>query len=328
VNSAVSFEHIKKIIRNGRVFALTTHIYPDGDAIGSVIAFLHLLKSMGKRASAILPSPVPAMYRFLDGRGDLLVYRRKHDPLIGGADAFFILDSSTNDRLGPIYEVARRSGVRRVCIDHHPGNTVEAETKLVESSACSTAQLIYEFYLACRREIGRDAALALYAGIHTDTVSFNFLGANARTHEIAADLLRRGVDPKEAWLRMYGNDSPRLLKLAGMTLAGLRTTAGGRIAWLVIRESQWRRLRVSPPQTESITRYPLTLRGVGVIVLFCEEGKRHVRVSLRALDSTDVGEIARALGGGGHSSSAGVSLEETLPAAVRRIIKALVKGKA
>lgn len=327
MNPAVSLARIKKIIRDGTVFALTTHIYPDGDAIGSMIAYLRLLKSMKKRARAVIPSPVPPRYRFLDRKGDLLVYRKKYDPLIAGADALFILDSSTNDRLGPIYEVARRSGVRRVCIDHHPGNTVEAETKFVDIGACSTAQLIYELYLACGREIGRDAAIALYTGIHTDTVSFNFLGTTAHTHEIVADLLRRGVDPKEAWLRMYGNDSPRVLKLAGMTLKGLRTAARGRIAWVVIRESQWRRLRVNPFETESLTRYPLTARGVGVIALFCEEGKRQVRVSLRALDSTDVGEIARALGGGGHSTSAGVRLEEPLPQAVRRIIKALMRRK-
>ncbi|MCX6339567.1 MAG: bifunctional oligoribonuclease/PAP phosphatase NrnA [Candidatus Aureabacteria bacterium] len=322
-----SLARVKKIIRDGKVFALTTHIYPDGDAIGSTMAYLLLLKSMNKSAVAIIPSPAPLIYRFLDRRGDLLAYHKKYDPLIAGADALFILDSSTNDRLGPIYEVARRSGVRRVCIDHHPGNTVEAETKFVKIDACSTAQLIYELYLACGREIGRDAAIALYTGMHTDTVSFNFLGTTARTHEIVADLLRRGVDPKEAWLRMYGNDSPRLMKLAGITLEGLRTAAGGRIAWVVIRESQWRLLRVNPSETESITRYPLTLRGVGVIALFCEEGRRQVRVSMRALDRTDVGKIARALGGGGHSTSAGVRMQEPLPKVVRKIIKALMRRK-
>jgi len=325
MNPAPSLARVRKVIDNGTVFVLTTHIYPDGDAIGSTVAHLRLLRSMKKRAVAIIPSPIPPIYRFLDRKGDLLVYRRKHDLLIAGADALFILDSSTNDRLGPIYEVARRSGVRRVCIDHHPGNTVEAEVTLVEVNACSTAQLIYELYLACGCEIGRDAAIALYTGMHTDTVSFNFLGTTARTHEIVADLLSRGVDPKEVWLQIYGNDSPRLLKLAGITLAGLRTAAKGRIAWVVVREPQLRRLRVNPSETESFTRYPLTIKGVGVIALFCEEGKRQVRVSLRALDSTDVGKIARALGGGGHSTSAGVRMEEPLPRVVRKIIKALMR---
>ncbi len=327
MNPALSFARVRKIIDNGKVFVLTTHIFPDGDAIGSTVAYLLLLRSMKKRAVAVIPSPLPPIYRFLDRNGDLLVYRKKHDRLIEGADALFILDSSTNDRLGPIYEVARRSGVRRVCIDHHPGNTVDAEVKLVHVDACSTAQMIYELYLACGCEIGRDAAIAIYSGIHTDTVSFNFLGTTARTHEIVADLLSRGIDPKEAWLQIYGNDSPRLLKLAGMTLAGLRTAGGGRIAWVVVRKAQLGRLRVNPAETESFTRYPLTIKGVGVIVLFCEEGERQVRVSLRALDNTDVGEFARALGGGGHSTSAGVRMEEPLQIVVRKIIRALVRRK-
>ncbi|MEJ2744941.1 MAG: bifunctional oligoribonuclease/PAP phosphatase NrnA, partial [bacterium] len=308
-----SLASVKKVIDNGKAFVITTHIHPDGDAIGSTIAYLHLLRSMKKRVAAVIPSPAPPRYRFLYKRGDLLVYRKRHDSLIAKADALFILDSSTNDRLGPIYDVARRSGIKRVCIDHHPCNAVEAEIKWVEVDACSTAQLMYELYLGYGRVIGRDVALALYAGIHTDTVSFNFLGATARTHEIVADLLSRGVDPKRAWLKIYGHDSPNLLRLAGTALAGLRMSDSGRIAWLAVNEAAMRRLRITPAETESLTQYPLTMKNVAVIVLFCEAGKRRVRVSLRALDKTDVGKIARSLGGGGHSTSAGVTLDESLP---------------
>jgi phosphoesterase RecJ-like protein len=322
-----SLADVKKIIDTGKAFVLTTHIYPDGDAIGSTMAYLHLLRSMKKRVAAVIPSPMPPRYRFLDKKGDLLVYRKKYDSLITKADALFILDSSTNDRLGPIYDVARRSGIKRACIDHHPDNTVEAETKWVEAGACSTAQLIYELYLACGREIGRDVALALYTGMHADTVSFNFLGTTARTHEIVADLLSCGVDPKEAWVKIYGHDSPGLLRLAGATLQGLRMSDGGRIAWMVVRESEMRRLRVTPSETELFTRYPLTIENVGVVLLFCEEGVKSVRVSLRALDKTDVGKIARSLGGGGHRTSAGVELEEPLPVVIRKVIRKLTATK-
>ena len=323
----MSLADVKKVIDRGKAFVLTTHIHPDGDAIGSTMAYLHLLRSMKKSATAIIPSPIPSRYHFLDKKGDLLAYRWKYDSLMARADALFIIDSSTNDRLGPIYEVARRSGIRRVCIDHHPGNVVDAEIKWVEVDACSTSLLIYELYLACGREIGREAALALYTGMHTDTVSFNFLGTNARTHEIVADLLRRGVDPKEAWVKIYGNDSPNLLKLVGTALAGLRMSDGGRIAWIVVKSAQMRRLRVAPSGTESFTRYPLEIRNVGVVVLFCEEGERCVRVSLRALDKTDVGKIARSLGGGGHSTSAGVELREPLPKVIRKVLGELMVRK-
>jgi len=319
----VTLARVKKIIDTGKSFVLTTHIHPDGDAVGSTMACLHLLRSLKKRVAAVIPSPIPPRYRFLGKKGDLLFYCKRYDSLIAGADALLILDASTNDRLGPIYDVARRAGVRRVCIDHHPSNTVEAEAKWVDAGACSTAQLIYGLYLACGRKIGRDAALALYTGLHTDTVSFNFLGTSARTHEIVADLLKRGVDAKEAWVRIYGSDSPNLLRLAGAALAGLRMSDGGRIAYITVREAEMRRLRVAPHETESFTRHPLTIKNVGVVILFCEEGKRRVRVSLRALDKTDVGKIARSFGGGGHRTSAGVTLEEPLSRVIGKTIKAL-----
>lgn len=314
---------VRRIIDAGRHFVATSHLYPDGDSIGSTVAILRLLAAMGKRAAGIIPSPVPEAYRFLPGAGSLRAYRPGHDSLIAAADAVFLLDSSTNDRLGALDGATRRLGARRICIDHHPGNTVDAETRVVDARACSTAQLVYELYGACGIPVDRPAALALYAGIHTDTVSFNFLGTNAVTHEIAADLVRRGVDPKSAWLGLYGHDSPRLLRLAGLALAGLRTAARGRIAWITVRERHWRRLRVDPGETESFARYPLTIRGVGVIAVFCEEGRRRVRVSLRALDRTDVGEIARAFGGGGHRTSAGALILEPLDTVVRRIVGAL-----
>jgi bifunctional oligoribonuclease and PAP phosphatase NrnA len=314
---------VRAIIESGRAFVVTSHIYPDGDSIGSSVAFLRLLRAMGKKSAGIMPSPIPASYRFIPGAGSLRTYRSGLDSLIAAADAVFMLDASTNDRLGELDAATRRLGVRRVCIDHHPGNTVDAETMAVDAGACSTAQLIYELYGACGVGIGRAAALALYTGIHTDTVSFNFLGTNAVTHEIAADLLRRGVDPKSAWLRMYGHDSPRLLKLAGLTLAGLQTTARGRIAWMEVRERHWRRLGVDPRETESFTRYPLTIRGVGVIAVFCEEGRARIRLSLRALDRTDVGTIARSFGGGGHRTSAGALVLAPLNTVVRGVIGAL-----
>lgn len=319
---------VQRIIEGGERFVVTSHVYPDGDSIGSTLALLGLLASMGKKAEGILPCPVPRVYLYLAGAGGLRAYRPRDDSVIAAADAVFMLDASTNDRLGALDAATRRLGARRVCIDHHPGNSVDAETRAIDPRACSTAQLIYELYAACGRRIDRRAALALYTGIHTDTVSFNFLGTDAVTHEIAADLLRKGVDPKSAWLDIYGHDSPRLLRLAGLTLAGLRTAARGRIAWMAVRERHWRRLRVDPRETESFARYPLTIGGVGVIAVFCEEGKERVRVSLRALDRTDVGAIARSFGGGGHRTSAGVLMLASLAVATRRVIGALRRAAA
>ena len=318
---------IRGIIDAGRRFGVTSHVYPDGDAIGSTLAMLRLLRAMGRSATGVMPSPVPDTYRFLPGAQALRSYRPVHDAVLGAADALFVLDASTNDRLGALDEASRRLRVPRVCIDHHPGNTVDAETRLVDTGACSTAQLIYELYEACGQTIDRSSALALYTGIHTDTVSFNFLGTDAVTHEIAAVLLRQGVDPKSAWLKIYGNESPALLRLAGATLSGLQTAAGGRIAWMAIRERDWRRLRVDPRATESFTRYPLTIRGVGVIVVFCEEERTRVRVSLRALDRTDVGAVARLFDGGGHRTSAGALIYAPLGTVVRRVIGALRRSK-
>jgi len=326
-NSMSDWKAVRRIIARQRRFVVTTHLYPDGDAIGSSIALLRLLRAMGKSADALLPSPVPTVYRFLKGWSWLRPFRRAHKGLLSGADAIFILDSSTNDRLGALYEAMKDIEATRVCIDHHPDNSVSAEVKIIDTRACSTAQMVYDLFLGCRHKIDTHTAEALYTGIHTDTVSFNFLGTTARTHEIAADLLAKGVDAKHAWTKIYGNETPGLLKLAGLVLSGLHTADHGRIAWTTVTRKQWQRLRVSPRDTESFTRYPLTLHKVGVIAFFCEEAESRIRVSLRALDKTDVGRIARAFGGGGHQTSAGVTLREPLSRAIVMILRAIERGK-
>ncbi len=318
-----NWDRIKNVIAGAENIVVTTHVYPDGDSIGSSVAFLNLLGKMKKKAVSINPASVPQTYRFLDRGENLLVYSEQHRAIISKADAIFILDTSSNDRLGPLWEMVSRSGVRRVCIDHHPDNSVEADLKLVDPGACSTAQLIYELYRSTGAEIDKSTAEALYTGIHTDTVSFNFLGTDARTHEIAAHLLRIGVDPKKTWLKIYGNDTPELLKLTGIALSGLSTTDDGRIAWLTVKRDQWEKLGVSPWGTEALTRYPLTIKGVKVIAVFCEEGENRVRVNLRALDDTDVGLIVKSFGGGGHRTSAGATINKPLELVVKEVIGTL-----
>ncbi|MDD5557705.1 MAG: DHH family phosphoesterase [bacterium] len=320
---------VTDVIRAGRSFAVTSHTYPDGDSVGSMVALLRLLRGMGKSAVGVNPAPVPPAYRFMVRRGDVITCGGGAAArALAGADALFILDASTDDRLGAVHGLSMRAGLTRVCIDHHPGNVVGADVKVVRTEASSTAELIYDLHGACGRAIDRETALALYTGIHTDTVSFNFLGANARTHELAAALIRAGVDPAGAWIRIYGNDSPRLLRLAGDTLAGIRTADGGRIVWLEVRARDWHRRGVDPAATESFTRFPLTVRGAGAIAVFCEERRGRVRVSMRALDATDVGRIARGFGGGGHRTSAGAVIGGPFERVVRDVIRALRARRA
>ena len=314
---------VRRIVSGGDRFGVAGHVYPDGDAVGSTVALGRLLRRLGKEVLLLSPVPVPLSYRFLDPEGDIAVYDGSQDPLIARLDAFFMLDASTDDRLGRLLETVREYAIPLVCIDHHPDNAVEAGVKIVDNEACSTSQLVYELHGELGVEVDLPAAEAIYTGIHTDTVSFNFLGANARTHEIAARLLGLGVDPKAMWLKIYGNESADLMRLAGITLSGLRIDGSGRFALLTVEEEQWRSHGVEPSETEAFTRYPLTLKGVGVVALFCEERKGRTRVSLRALDATDVGSVARRFGGGGHRTSAGATVDGDLGDVVDAVLAAL-----
>ncbi len=187
------WEKLRKRIEGGNRFLITTHILPDGDAIGSELALARFLKREGKSVSIVNPDEVPLNFTFMTREAEIEIISPTSE--IGECDVVFILDTGSSERLGRMAGIVGSIPSYKIVIDHHERNDVEADLKIVSSDVCSTAELIHSLIREFGGKIDKDIALPLYVAIHTDTVSFNFLGTCAGTHRIVSELLETGIDP-------------------------------------------------------------------------------------------------------------------------------------
>lgn len=301
---------------------LTTHVNADGDGAGSEVAMAHYLRDRGVEATIVNPTPFPEMYGFLVG--DLQVHTPAGDAgrtALADADLILALDTSEPSRMGPAL-ASRLEETRSAALDHHPASpTSVGEPVVSDPSACATGELVHDLIRLDPQEGPTPAqARAIYVAIVTDTGSFRFSNTAPRTHELAAFLLRTGVDVEEMFRRLYGRYTPGGLALLARALSRLEVDPDVPVAWLSLRQRDLEETGADREAREGIVEYPRRLAGVEVAVLFRELPDGRTKVSLRSNGPADVAEAARSLGGGGHPRAAGVLLEDTLERAQAKVL--------
>ena len=309
----------ERLAAAGRV-VLTTHINPDGDGVGSVVALADRLRADGVEATIVTPSRVPGSLSFV--LGDLPVFDANDpaaaDPL-GAAELVAILDTAERHRLGKVAEALDRCD--GVIIDHHPAvGPALAEPAIRDDTACATGELIYDMLMLDDRPLTALQAEALYVAIATDTGSFQFSNTTARTHEIAADLVGRGVDPEAMYRVLYGTYSRGALALIRLALENLEVDPLAPVAWVAVGHHALRDCAARPEDMEGLVEFPRRLAGVEVGLFFRGLSSERTKVSLRSNGEVNVSTIARDLGGGGHAKASGIVLDMPLEAAVRVVV--------
>ena len=213
------------------------HQWPDGDAIGSVLALAITLSRAGFKVQASWPEPleIPHKYQFLPGL-DLLIESGRVKP----EGIAISVDCANTDRLQELKDAALRSeGLLN--IDHHPDNTRFGTINLVDSEASATAEIITRNAGTLGLAIGREAALCLYAGLVTDTGRFQFTNTTANTLKTAAGLVAMGVEPHTIYENVYQSDSLAYIRLTGEILTSAVFDEGlGLIYGCVMQRTSWR----------------------------------------------------------------------------------------
>ena len=160
---------------------MTTHIHPDGDAIGSQVGLGLYLEELGKTTLLVNEDPVPRIYRFLDPDGQVRKYEpERDDPEIAACDAAIVIDVGALDRVGRVGAAMRRHRVTTVCIDHHATNDGFADINVVEPDVASSSSLVLDLIRTMGRKPSARIAEALFVGLSTDTGWFRFSNARPR----------------------------------------------------------------------------------------------------------------------------------------------------
>lgn len=303
-----SCTELRKKLTTSKDLIITTHINPDGDAIGSVLGIYFYAIAKGVNAQVILPSPVTFNLLYLEGSADCQVFDpSEHNEIIINAEDILILDLNDLDRLKELGEAISNSEANITVIDHHREPKDFANNYLVDTEVSSTGELIYDLITTDEEyEFSSSAANALYCAVMTDTGSFRFPRTNSKVHRMVADLIDAGADPVRAYEEVYNQQSLAGLRLLGNAFANLELFHKGEFSMMNIRTSDFEKSQSTENDIEGFVEKTLSVKGTKVGVLMTEvEERDEIRCSFRSKENYDVRSIASSLGGGGHLNAAG-----------------------
>jgi phosphoesterase RecJ-like protein len=315
--SAAKFEQIGQALREGGRFAVLSHVRPDGDALGSQLALGLSLKRLGKDVRIWNEEGMLEKYSFLPSAN--LLTKPPADP--EDVDVAIALDTAIQNRLGTALPAVRSAKVW-INIDHHPSNPGYGDLVYINPKAPATGQILFELIRSEKLPI--DAAIAenLYVAISTDTGSFQYPNTTARTFEMAAELVRAGVDVGRVSQLTYENYPRRRAELLRDLLGTMRVEANNRVASFSLSLATAKKLGVLPEDNEGLIDHLRAIHGVIVAVFFEELADGKVRVSMRSKsEKVNVCAICEKFGGGGHVLAAGARLPGTLAEVEKKILE-------
>ncbi len=306
---------------------LTTHMHPDGDALGSQLGLAAFLLHRGVSVTILNPDPVSETLAFIvDPRHQVLTFDpRLHQENLRDTGRIILLDNSAPDRLGSMERVMVENAERVLCIDHHPSRQPPWADMILDQASSATAAIVHE--LVTRQGWTPDlaAAQALFVGLSTDTGFFRFNSTNAQAHRIAAELLEIGVDTAATFRAVHERNSAAYTRLLGEALSDLRLDAGGSVASVMISGSAQDRSDARGMDTSEMTTPLLAIDGVRVALLFRELDGGDIKISLRSKGDINVHALAMKFGGGGHFNASGIVIAGDLVDVAERIIGEAVR---
>lgn len=300
------------LIKGLQSIVLTTHINPDGDALGSEIGFAEWLLSIGKTVHIYNNSQTPENYHFLDQQNPIVEVfdTSKHEEIIKNASAFFLLDTNDPSRsksLAPFLS----SHKNPILIDHHLDPKDFTKKKFIDTEATSTGEMIYRLITAAQEELGGTlsvkAAQALYVAIMTDTGSFRFPRTTSNTFRICADLIDLGADPVLTYDKTYNSAKPSRVLLIGKCLSSLKFFFNDRLATQVILQKDIKEAGAIEEEVEGFVQFPLQVATVEFSI-FILELKEGWKVSFRSKGDKSAAQVSKHFGGNGHFHAAGARI--------------------
>ncbi|MBP8129157.1 MAG: 30S ribosome-binding factor RbfA [Candidatus Hydrogenedentes bacterium] len=319
---ALSFAEILEIFRERDSFLLTTHISPDGDAIGSLLGLYHLLRALGKSAvHCVMADPVPRTYAFLPGAGQIRAVSEE----LPETDLAVVVDAGDLDRIGA---VARHIPDRRnlLIVDHHLDEGPAGAIGLIDSSFAATGEMIFELFQASETPLTRDAATCLYVAQATDTGGFRFSNTTARSHRIAAVLYDAGIEAHTLCSRVFDVVSLPKARLLQLVLERMAFGAGGRVAHSFVAPEDFEAAGARRDDIENLVNYTRNIEGVQVGVLCYAVKPDETKVSLRAAPGFNAAAFLNRFGGGGHAAAAGATLTRPLREVRDEVVHALLEA--
>lgn len=297
-------QSILEVLDSGSRFLIATHVRPDGDAVGSVLAMTFILRRLGKEADPYCQDPIMSSHEFLPGSS--LIRHVVEAP--EAYDVAIMVDCGDFHRVGSSLEVVIERIPHLINIDHHLSSAPFGNISWVEPTASSTCEMLYDLATSIPITPAPELATQLYTGLLTDTGSFRFSNTTERVLEVARHLVNCGADPSYVAEQVYDSSSPQRIQLLARVLATVQFHESDQLVTAELTQQMFNETGTTPSDTESFINHLRSVKTARMAILFREEQDGIINVSMRSKGLVDVSSLAKSYGGGGHFHAAACRL--------------------
>lgn len=320
----VRCHNFKKTVEENKTFLVTTHLNPDGDAIGSLLGFGLAIKTLNKELCLAIADFFPKSYKTLPGSEFI-----QHASSIKFDEASFdvgvVLDCADLGRAGKDLETILTNNCSYLInIDHHISNKSFGSLNIIDIAASATGEIVFEILENTGIKITPEVATNLYTAIVSDTGSFQYQNTTPKSHRIAASLIEYGADQRLVQQILHESHSLANIRLLEKSLSTLSVHTSGLIAWMTVTQNFLLETGSKLEDCEGFINYPKSLFGVELAILFKEVNKNEVKVSFRSKNNVDVNKLAAYFGGGGHERASGCTIQGPLEKVQEMVIQKAV----
>ena len=317
-------EELRAMLQTPKKIVILSHTNPDGDAIGSSLAWAEILRTMGHDVNAIVPNRYPYYLEFMPDISSLLLYKDDKlgivDSVVKSAEVIFCLDFHTMSRLDGLGEIiGSNKQAKRVLIDHHLDPNEDFDIMISYPEASSTCYLVATLIkeLFGEEAFTKSMAENLFVGMMTDTGNFAFSNITPDLFRMVAVLASTGINIPAIHNNVYNSFTEGRARLFGYVInRKMKIFHNGTVAYMSLTSDELKRFWFQQGDSEGFVNYPLTIKKMKISAIFTEHAD-NIRVSLRSRGDIDVNVFAqRYFNGGGHKNAAGgksfMSMEDTI----------------
>jgi phosphoesterase RecJ-like protein len=325
-----AFTAVQQALAASRRVLITTHVKPDGDALGSTSAMVQGLSRKGIACHVLLLSRLPEKYAFAyrDSSVPFAVFEKDWpaDVDLATFDTLLVVDTGTWSQLPGLKDRLADWTGRKIVVDHHLTQEDWPDLKLVDTTAGAAGEIVGELLASWGVPLTKPLATALLLAIVSDTGWFQYSNTRPVTLRLAARLMEAGIEFDQLYQQLYQNERAERLTVQARAMQSLQLLQGGRLAVMRVPRDAYELTGATSEDTEGLINVPLSVKTVAVSILLTDPpGNGPIRVSLRSKGAVDVARFAQAFGGGGHARAAGLKIDGTLDHAAEAVIDAMTR---
>lgn len=323
---------LQENIDNSNRIVICCHKSPDGDALGSSLAWAEYLRTQGKEPDIIVPDAYPDFLQWLPGTERIIRYDKhaadKADEMLQKADLIFCLDFNGTNRVDEMKYALEQSPAHKIMIDHHLDPSMDTVLTVSHPQMSSTSELVFRiiWQLGGFEEMSRKCAVCIYCGMMTDTGGFTYNSNQPEIFFIVSQLLTKGIDKDKIYRNVFNNFSPWAIRLRGYLMSQkLNIFNDLHAAYFTISRRDMRDFHFIKGDAEGLVNEPLKIKGMRLSISLREDDRRDntIWVSLRSVDDFPCNLVASEFfNGGGHLNASGGRLHCTLNEAERVVRRA------